>query len=180
MTRYVALLRGINVGGHRPVAMADLRRMLSHLGFTDGQSVLQSGNLVFRTDGATGAALERRLEAEAVRRLRLQTDFFVRTAREWRAVIAGNPFADAAEHDPGHLVVQFLKRAPRAGAVEALREAIHGPEVVHAAGRHLYIVYPAGIGRSRLTAALMDGKLGTRGTGRNWNTVLRLSAMLEG
>lgn len=179
MTGYVALLRGINVGGHKPVAMADLRRLLAQLGFADVQSVLQSGNLVFRSGAQPSATLERGLETEAAGRLALRTDVFVRSAREWRAIIARNPFGEAAEHDPGHLVVQFLKRAPQAGAVEALKAAIVGREVVHAAGRQVYIVYPDGIGRSRLTGALIEAKLGTRSTGRNWNTVLKLGALLE-
>jgi uncharacterized protein (DUF1697 family) len=180
MTSCVALLRGINVGGHKPVAMADLRRLLAQLGFADVQSVLQSGNLVFRTAARPSTTIERRLEAEAAERLGLDTQFFVRSATNWRAVIAGNPFPEAAERDPGHLVVQFLKRAPRAGAVEALEDAITGREVVRVAGRHAYIVYRDGIGRSRLTNAVLEATLGTRGTARNWNTVLRLGALLEG
>jgi uncharacterized protein (DUF1697 family) len=121
--------------------------------------------------------LERLLQAESAARLRLQTDFFVRTAQEWRDVIAGNPFREAAERDPGHLVVMFLKDAPAARDVKALQAAIAGPEVVRARGRQAYITYPAGIGRSRLTTALIESKLGTRGTGRNWNTVLKLMAL---
>jgi uncharacterized protein (DUF1697 family) len=109
MTLRLALLRAVNVGGHAKVAMADLRDLLTQLGFTDVRSLLQTGNLVFRADGATDAQLERRLEQEAERRLAL--------------------------HD--------------------------------------------GIGRSRLTSALIEKKLGTRGTGRNWNTVLKLAALAD-
>jgi uncharacterized protein (DUF1697 family) len=72
-----------------------------------------------------------------------------------------------------------LKKAPTAKAVETLRAAITGPEIIDAVGRHAYIVYPAGIGRSRLTNSLIDSKLGTRGTGRNWNTVLKLAELAQ-
>jgi uncharacterized protein (DUF1697 family) len=157
--------------------MADLRDLLTHLGFGDARSLLQSGNLVFRSDGPTGAQLEGLLEAEVERRLALRTDFFVRTAEEWKAIVAQNPFHEEAERDPGHLVVMFLKDAPGVRAVEALQAAITGPEVVRAHGRHAYIVYPSGIGRSRLTNALIEKKLGTRATGRNWNTVLKLGTL---
>jgi len=177
MTTYVALLRGINVGGHKPVAMADLRDLLARLGFVDARSVLQSGNLVFRGGARTGGHLERMLETEAAERLGLQTDFFVRTATEWKAVVSRNPFHKEAERDPAHLVVMFLKEPPKVKDVAALRAAITGPEVVRAAGRHAYIVYPNGIGRSRLTHALSERTLGTRGTGRNWNTVLKLAEL---
>lgn len=179
MTVHVALLRGINVGGHKPVAMAELRDFLTQLGFADSRSLLQSGNLVFRSDARTGHKLEGLLEAEAQKRLALQTDFFVRTAREWAAVVAGNPFRRQAERDPGHLVVMFLRDEPEAKDVTALQAAISGPEVVRADGRHAYIAYPDGIGHSRLTHALIEKRLGIRGTGRNWNTVLKLGALAQ-
>jgi uncharacterized protein (DUF1697 family) len=177
MTIHLALLRAINVGGHKQVAMADLRDLLTRLGFADVRSLLQSGNLVFRGGAQTSAQLERLLETEAEKRLGLQTDFFVRTAEEWKAIVAQNPFPEEAERDPAHLAVMFLKDAPDAKTVEALQAAIRGPEIVRADGRQAYIVYPIGIGRSRLTNRLIEKKLGTRGTGRNWNTVLRLGAL---
>lgn len=172
----VALLRGINVGGNNKVAMSDLRGLLAKLGLKDTQSLLQSGNLVFRSDARSGD-LEQLLEAEAEKRLGLRTEFFVRTADEWRAVIARNPFRAAAQGDPSHLLVVFLKDAPDAKRVGALQAAITGPERVLAEGRQTYITYPAGIGGSRLTAGVIDRMLGARCTGRNWNTVLKLGAL---
>jgi len=177
---HIALLRGINVGGHKQIAMADLRDLLMQLGFANVISLLQSGNLVFDATGKTAAQLERLFETEVEKRLRLQTDFFVRTAKEWKDVVAHNPFPKEATRDPGHLVVMFLKDAPNVTAVKALQKAITGPEVVRAGDKHLYIVYPDGIGRSRLTNAVIDKQLGTRGTGRNWNTVLKLAALAAG
>jgi uncharacterized protein (DUF1697 family) len=180
MASYVALLRAVNVGGRSQVAMSDLRQLLTDLGFEDVISLLQSGNLVFTTSVGTGATLEAMLEVETQKRLGLKTAFFVRTARELGAVIASNPFPAEAERDPSHLLGVFLKDAPKANAVEALRAAIKGPELVEARGKHAYIVYPAGIGRSRLTNTVIEAKLGTQGTGRNWNTVLKLAALAKG
>jgi uncharacterized protein (DUF1697 family) len=177
MTTHIGLLRGINVGGNKKVAMADLRAFLADLGFGEPRTLLQSGNVVFRSDSLTGTELERRLDVEAEARLGLKAEFFVRTPEEWREVIASNPFPEEAESDPGHLVVMFLKRAPDVGAVEALQAAVVGREVVRAAGRQAYITYPDGIGDSRLTINVIEKKLGTRCTGRNWNTVLKLGAL---
>ena len=179
LTPYIALLRGINVGGHKKVTMSDLRRFLEELGFDDVQSLLQTGNLVFRGDTRAGAHLEHLLEVQAKERLDLGTAFLVRTTKEWRKVIDRNPFPDAAESDPSHLIVMFLKDAPQVTAVKALQRAIQGPEIIRVDGRQLYIVYPAGIARSRLNNKLIEDKLGTRGTGRNWNTVLKLALLAD-
>lgn len=156
--------------------MADLRDLLGRLGLLEPRSRLQSGNLVFRDEGRLGTELEHLLETEARSRLLLETAFFVRTAKEWQDLIARNPFREA-ERDPAHLVVVALKEAPKPGAVEALRAAIPGPELVRIHGREAYVVYPEGIGPSRLTNALIERKLGTRGTARNWNTVLKLGTL---
>jgi uncharacterized protein (DUF1697 family) len=176
---HVALLRGVNVGGHKLVDMATLRMFMGDIGFHKAESVLQTGNLVFRADIPKdgGPELERLLEKEAEKRLGLKTDFFVRSVPEWHAIIAGNPFPDEAVQDPGRLVVMCLKDAPAAASFESLQGAITGPELVRAAGRNAYIYYPAGQGQSRFTTAVIDRTLSTRGTIRNWNTVLKLEAL---
>jgi len=179
MTTFVALLRGINVGGRKQVAMADLRDLLARLGLADGQSLLQSGNLVFRSAGKSAVQLERLLEAEAAKRLGLEAAFMVRSAEEWKAVVANNPFPQEAKRDPARLVAVLLKDAPEANAVRALQAVIVGPEVVRARGREAYIVYPSGQGTSSLTNALIEKTLGTRGTARNWNTVLKIDALVN-
>jgi uncharacterized protein (DUF1697 family) len=180
MAVFIALLRAVNVGGTKKLAMADLRRLLDELGYRDVQSFLQTGNLLFvSTARENAAALEGRLEAEVAKRFGLHTDVLVRTADQWRGVVARNPFPGEAERDPSHLVVMCLKDAPKAADVRALQAAIAGPELVRADGRELYITYPAGIGRSRLTNAVIAKRLATRGTARNWNTVLKLSELAE-
>ncbi len=180
MTSYVALLRGVNVGGQRKVSMAELQAAFVGMGFADARTLLNSGNVVFRSNRkTTPAALETVLETEANRRLGLQTEFHVRTAAEWHALIAANPMPEGAARNPSHFIVLCTKVAPPPEAVEALRAANPGSEIIQAEGRHLYIDYGAAttMRETRLTPALMDRKLGTRGTGRNWNTVLKLAAM---
>jgi len=178
MTTHIALLRAINVAGRNRVSMAELRDLLAELGFANVQSLLQSGNLVFDGRAGTPARLESLLEQAAKDRLQLETAFFVRTAKEWAEIVAGNPFPDEAKLDPAHLVVLLLKGAPDRGHLTALEQAIVGREVIRAGGRQLYIVYPDGIGRSKLTNALIEQKLGTQGTARNWNTVLKLASLV--
>jgi len=180
MTTYIGLLRAVNLAGINRVAMSDLRQMLVKLGIEGGQTLLQSGNVVFRSKAISAATLERLLEDGAAKHLGLKTEFFVRSAEDWKAMIAANPFPAEARDDPGHLLMMCLKAAPERAAVTALQDAIAGREIVKAKGPHAYIVYPDGVGRSRLTTVIIEKKLGTRATGRNWNTVLKLNALAEG
>jgi uncharacterized protein (DUF1697 family) len=149
------------------------------LEFTGVKSLLQSGNLVFESPRRTGDELERLLEEETARRLNVTPDYVVRSAEEWEAVVARNPFPEEAKRDPGRLLVVFLKTAPQAKDVRALQDAIKGPETVRSVGKQLYVVYPDGMGRSKLTNTLIEKKLNRRGTARNWNTVLKLAALCQ-
>jgi uncharacterized protein (DUF1697 family) len=177
MPVHIALLRAVNVGGRQPIRMADLRDLLTKLGFEDVRSLLQSGNLVFRGHPGSGSEIARLLEKEAANRLDLHTDFLVRSQEEWNRIITQNPFQAEAKRDPAHLIVMFLKRPPSAEQVAALQSTITGPEIVRTESEQAYIVYPAGIGRSRLTNTFIEKKFGTRGTARNWNTVLKLASL---
>jgi len=180
MPVHIALLRAVNVGG-RSLAMADLRTMLVELGCANPRTLLQSGNAVFGLKARPASAgLENKLEAEAQRRFGMSIAFMLRTAAEWDAIIACNPFRDAARNDPGHLLLMALKGAPDAASVKALCAGYAGPESIHVAGRDAYLVYPDGVGRSKLTNALIERKLGVAGTARNWNTVLKLARLVAG
>jgi uncharacterized protein (DUF1697 family) len=177
MTTCLAFLRGVNIGPHKKVAMADLKAMLVRMKFADPRTLLNSGNAVFRTGGRDTEDLERALAGELAKRLKLDVDVFVRTAEEWERAIDANPAPKVAKDDPGHFLLLCLKDEPTAAAVKALRAAIRGPETVHAVGRHLYMSYPDGVGTSKVTPALIERILGTRATGRNWNTVLKMRAL---
>jgi uncharacterized protein (DUF1697 family) len=174
MTTQIALLRAINVGGRTRLAMADLKKAFAALGHEDARTILQTGNVIFRSKVAAGK-LERQLEEALDDTVGLKTALILRTAAQWEALIAANPYPDFAKNDPSHLLVMPLKEKPAAGALDALRAAIRGRETVELMGRDLYITYPDGIGRSRLTNALIEKTLGARGTGRNWRTVLKIA-----
>jgi uncharacterized protein (DUF1697 family) len=179
MATYIALLRGINVGGNKKVSMSALKTLAEDLGLREPRTLLQSGNLVFESDARSASALESTLEAAVAEKLDVRCDFCLRNAKEWRAIVKANPFERETKEDPSHALVMVLKSAPAAATVKALEEAIVGPERVHLNGRELYLCYPDGMGRSKLTNTLIERKLGTRGTARNWNTVLKLAEMIE-
>jgi uncharacterized protein (DUF1697 family) len=172
----VALLRSINVGGGGRLVMADLRATAGRLGLTEGRTIVQTGNLVLPADGRTAEALESDLERALADDLGMKNDVMVREAAEWAAIVASNPFPEAAAVRPARLVLMALKRPPGPGALADL--AHPGPERIAAGERHLYIDYLEGIGTSRLTGAWIERRLGMRGTARNWNTVLKIAAAL--
>jgi len=179
MTTYIALLRAVNLGPHNKIGMSDFRDLLSALGMQGVQTLLQSGNAVFQSDVRGGSELERLIEKALAKQMRLETDVLVRSQKEWKAIVAANPFPKEARQDPSHLLVVPLKDAPASAAVGALQAAVAGREVIRVVGRCAYIVYPDGIGRSRLTSALIERKLETRGTGRNWNTAVKLESLAD-
>ncbi|HEY6538839.1 MAG TPA: DUF1697 domain-containing protein [Candidatus Dormibacteraeota bacterium] len=178
MTAQVALLRAINVGGNASVKMADLRQLVADRGLARARTVLQSGNLVFDSAGVVGSDLEKMLEAALKDRFGLVTDVLVRSATEWSQLIAHNPLPEEARAHPAHLLVVCLKDQPAASGVEAL-DRVPGPERVRAWTNQLFVSYPDGIGRSRLTMSVIERALGLRGTARNWNTVGRLESLLR-
>ncbi len=179
MTRYVALLRGVNVGGRGMVPMAALRRVAEGIGCRDVATILQSGNLLFTTSRDAGR-LTSDLVAALAAELEPETTVMVRSAAEWASMVERNPFAEAARRDPARLVALVLDRAVGRREVASLQAAIVGRETVAGTGRELYAHYPDGQGRSKLTNAVIERVLGAKATARNWNTVRRIAAGLGG
>ncbi|MGE0443047.1 MAG: DUF1697 domain-containing protein [Gemmatimonadales bacterium] len=176
MPRYAAFLRAVNLGSHKKVAMTDLRATAEALGFHRPQTLLQTGNLVFDSPLASAARAESRLEQGLAAELGLETECYVRTPGELDAIVAANPYPGMARDDPAHLVVMLFRARLAPSAVKALAGAIRGRETVAAEGRTLYLTYPDGIGTSKLTPAVIARHLGVPGTGRNWNTLLKVQA----
>jgi len=179
MSKHVAFLRAVNVGGRNLVPMSELCDLFGSLDFTGVKSLLQSGNVIFDTDRRVDETIETMLEAQTAKRFGVTVDYIVRSAPELATAIASNPFPAEAKKDPAHLLVLFLKNAVQPKDVRALEATIQGSERIQARGKQLYAVYPEGVGRSKLTNAMIEKKLGVRATGRNWNTVLKLAALCK-
>ena len=169
MTAYAALLRGINVGGNNKIGMAELKVVFAELGFSDVATYIQSGNVVFRGSRADAAAIELRIE-EA---FGLRVSVVLRTGAELAAVARGNPFL-TTESNPKLLHVVFLDGKPAAGAVKQIDPERSPGDRFSLKGRELYLDYPNGSGRTKLTLDYLERRLGVKGTARNWNTVLKL------
>ncbi|MES2986578.1 MAG: DUF1697 domain-containing protein [Pseudomonadota bacterium] len=174
MKRWAALLRGVNLGG-RKLLSTDLKAITESLGYTRVETLLASGNVVFDSKDA-GPRIEARLEA-AFEATGLKTDVMVRDLSEMQAVIAANPYPEAALDHPSHMLVTF-HRDPF--PTEALGRLEPGPELLHAIGRELYTDFRSqqGMRDSKLLQAMSKAKFPKIATARNWNTVNKLAAML--
>lgn len=176
MGKIIALLRAINVGGIK-VNIAELRSMVSDLGFGGVQSYIASGNLVFDGDGRGCAELEALFETEATKQIGLTTEWMCRTAAEWKAILAANPYPAFAAESPSKLLVTVFKTVPEANGLEAVRaKAVFG-ETMELIGRELFVTFPEGAGKSKLGSAAAWKPLKAAGTSRNWNTMVKLGEM---
>ncbi len=177
MTRQIALLRGINVGSHRRVGMAELRDLLTNLGYRDVRTYLQSGNVVL-TSRAKPERLERELEQQIADGLGVDPQVLVRTRAELADVIARDPLGDVADN-PSRYLVSFLSAEPDPGLVRELAAVDVAPARFVVSGRELYAWHPDGLQRSQLAKLLSDQRLGVTATARNWNTVTKLLALAD-
>jgi uncharacterized protein (DUF1697 family) len=174
MAVIVSMLRGVNVGGHNMIKMDALRALYQSLKLRDPETYVQSGNVVFRTDERDLVLLARRIENGIERRFQFRPDVIVRTTSELRDVIARNPFALRRDIEPSKLLVTFLASDPDSEAREKILKIKTDPEELSIGGREVYIYYPTGMGRSKLSWMAIANALKTTGTGRNWNSVTKL------
>lgn len=178
MERQIALLRGINVGGHNRIAMAALRGWLEDLGHTEVRTHLQSGNVIF-TSRESPEKAARDIEEVIHRQLGLDLRVLVRTRDELAAVVARDPFGEIAT-DPARYLVTFLAETPDPAGIDDLGPASFAPDAFHVEGREVYVWCPEGVRHTKLTHAFWQRRTGFAATARNWNTVTRLLSLADG
>jgi uncharacterized protein (DUF1697 family) len=176
MARYVALFRGINVGRNKRIAMADLRELLTSLGYADVVTLLQSGNAVFTASGRTTGPIEKAIERAIVDRYGFDVRVLVRTEEQLANAVQANPLPVP---DGSRFLVSFLDRDPAPARVRDLDPAGFEPERFAFGSKVLYIWCANGITDSRLLPELSDQNLGVAATARNWNTVTKLLALAQ-
>jgi uncharacterized protein (DUF1697 family) len=179
MTVGIAMLRGVNVGGHNRIKMQELRALCETLRLRDAQTYVHSGNVVFRTDERDWAALTKKLENGIARKFGFRPSVVLRTVAQMRGVVARNPFAKRSGIEPSKLLVTFLAGQPSAEARETLRAMKTEPEEMWIDAREAYIYFPNGMARPKLSWPAIERVLKVIGTGRNWNSVTKLLEMAE-
>lgn len=175
MSRLVALIRAINVGGTRKLPMAELRAACADAGLGKVDTYIQSGNLILDHDDPSAAeiALERLIST----RFGLSVPVVARSATAWNRLIASCPFPAEAEAEPRKLHILVCKHPPPQNAVDALLARARDNEKIARWGDDLAIHFSSGVGTSRLLPALIDRLICTPATARNWSTVLKLRDM---
>lgn len=176
MPRYVALLRGINVGKNKRIAMSDLKALVENLSFNDVRTHLNSGNIVLTTGERGNEGLAGTIEAAIMSTLGMSVPVIVRSGEEMQRIVDNNPFPQhAGDHKTLH--VTFLAGQPETEAVNALADQEKGDDDYRVLGTEVYLYYP-----NRLTGAVfmpngLDTALGIHTTSRNWRTVTRLAEL---
>ncbi len=171
---YAALLRGINVGRNKRIAMADLRALVEGLGHESVRTHLQSGNVVFDSPKRSAKPLEAAIEQAIAAELGMDVTVMVRRSDELAAVVAASPFGGRT-HDPKQIHVAFLSEKPKTAAVKGFGIEEFAPDELRVIGREAHLLYPDGYARTKLTNAVLEKQLGVRATSRNWRTVTALA-----
>jgi uncharacterized protein (DUF1697 family) len=179
MTSYVALLRGIDLGGPAKVAMDDLRQLFTDLGYADVRTYIQSGNVLFRSAVEDASKLARDIESRMATDMGMTVTVVLRSEDELANIAAANPFLRAGT-DESKLHVTFLAATPDAEATARLETPAGEPDELALVGREVYLQCPNGYGRTKVNNAYIEKRLGSAATTRGWKTVTKLHALAVG
>jgi uncharacterized protein (DUF1697 family) len=179
MIKYIAILRGINVSGHRIIRMEALRVSLAALGFKNIQTYIQSGNVVFETN-EPASGLAAKIEKRILGDFGFEVTVLTKTAKELADIVRRNPFVKDKAIDLSKSHVTFLSNDPPKNAAELLQPLVTGKEQFRITGRAVYLYCPNGSGNSKLSNPAIEKKLACSATMRNWNTTKTLLEMAEG
>jgi len=177
MGTYISLLRGINVGGHRKLPMAELRELAEALGWGDVRSYIQSGNLVFTHRAAKTEKLSRELTKAIEERFGFDVPVVTRTRGEWEKAIEANPFIERGDCDPGQLSIVFLSSNPQRDGLTKLEARDLRNDEFQLIGREIFLHCPDGAANARISITDFERALGASATARNLRTVGKLREM---
>lgn len=176
MSKFVALLRGVNVGKVKRVPMADLRALLSGMGYTNVSTLLNSGNAVFRASNGTSAKHAEEIAAAVLARLKVEVPVVVKSAKELANIISENPIkVGASEHS--RFIVAFVQDTKALSSLAAIGALVKPPEQFAVGSSAVYLLCARGVLESKAGEALL-GKAGRSATTRNWATVLKLQTLV--
>jgi uncharacterized protein (DUF1697 family) len=176
MPTYIALLRGINVTGHKMIKMPALKTMFEEAGCQEVRTYIQSGNVVFTHPEKDAVKLRKHLEVSLEKALGYHVPILLRNPAQMAAIVATNPFPVDLPELGKFMYVCFLENAPNEAAIQSIVPYTNPQEQLQVKGSEAYVYYSTGLGKAKLTNAVIERKLGMA-TMRNWNTVNTLLEM---
>ena len=179
LTTYISILRGINVSGHNPVKMDALRQLYIELGFSDIQTYIQSGNVVFRTDNTDSLLLEKTIHEKIFDSFGWKVPVIVLTINELKNSLDKNPFINSPLKDPAFMHLTFLSGLPDQELVEKIHPGFYLPDEFFISGKTIYLYCPTGYGNTKLSNTFFEKKLNLTATTRNLHTSIKLLNLAE-
>jgi len=177
MKTYIAMLRGINVSGHKIVKMEQLRDCFTNLGLRNVKTYVQSGNVVFGTGKASG--LCEKIEKCILREFGFPVPVLLKTKQELEQIVQDNPFVEKPGIDPSKLHVTFLSKLAPKTATASLEPLVTNAEQFHVSGQEIFLYCPNGYGKTKLSNTAIENKLGVAATTRNWKSVNALLSLAQ-
>jgi uncharacterized protein (DUF1697 family) len=180
MLIYISMLRGVNMAGHNKIKMTDLSALYKMLGFSDAETFIQSGNVVFSNPENTPVPeITARIEKAILKKFNYIIPVIIRTTEELREVISINPFREEENFNSERLAVIFLYEKPSEEQIEKVKNINYPPDKFKIIGKEVFIYCPNGFGKSKIYTGFFENKMKVSGTGRNWNTINSLLAIAE-
>ncbi len=180
MTTYAAFLRAVNMTGHNTIRMAELSDMFRKLGFSDAETYIQSGNIIFNSSGKQDeAGLTSLIEAGITKRFGHSVRAMLRSLPEIESFRARNPYLNEDNFDQTRMAVLMLHEAPDENQILKVKDIDYPPDKFQISGKEIYIFCPNGFGKTKLYTNFFENKMKVTGTARNWKTILTILEMCE-
>jgi uncharacterized protein (DUF1697 family) len=179
MEKFISILRGINVSGHRLINMKALQELYKNLGFTDIKTYIQSGNVVFQSKLSSPGSLEKQISQEILKVFGFEVPVLVIQRNDLMNISANNPFIQKGVQDITKLHVTFLSGEPEPGLTGKIDKEQYSPDEFEIQGKAVYLFCPGGYGNTKLSNTFFEKKLKLPATTRNWKTILELLKLSE-
>jgi uncharacterized protein (DUF1697 family) len=179
MKIYIAILRGINVSGHKPIKMDALRAMCEQLNFKNAKTYIQSGNIVFQYKQTNTETLEKLISKKIKETFTFDVPVLVKDADELKLILKNNPFVNKRNEDITKLHVTFLSHQPEKINCDKIKEGNYGADEFIISGKNIYLFCPVSYGNSKLSNTFLENKLKVTATTRNWKTINELVVMAD-
>ncbi|HTA60973.1 MAG TPA: DUF1697 domain-containing protein [Bacteroidia bacterium] len=177
MQTYIAILRGINVSGHKLIKMDALRKLFDSMGFKNTKTYIQSGNVVFQGKQAKTQDLEKKIASSILKEFSFEVPVLVKDANELEVVLKNNPFINKRKEDVTKLHVTFLSAEPEKANIDKIKEGNYAADEFIITGKTVYLFCPNGYGNTKLSNTFFENKLKVTATTRNWKTINELVTM---